>query len=162
MKSPLIKALMLYAMLLAASCASDNDTPEKKEELKKIIADYYNALTNRDTVALKDLTTDNFVLWDDGVIFTNQTAIKAISGGKSFKATFSFDSLNIHMDKRNASVYYFKNAEFVFNDTIHMPAKFLESATFNKEGNKWKLRFLQSSPRKIPMPMNPGKRTAGT
>ena len=154
MKSPFLKAFIAFAMLATSSCNTGDDTPVKKEQLKKILIDYYAALSNRDTVALKEITTDNFVLWDDGVEYTNQSAIKALSMGHPFKVTYSFDSLNIQMDKKNASLYYFKDAEFTFNDTIHMPAKFMENATFNKLGGKWKLRFLQSSPRKIPMRPN--------
>jgi ketosteroid isomerase-like protein len=142
-----MKAFIFFTALFTvfSSCQSDDDTPAKKEELKKILTDYFNALTNKDTIALRSLTTDNFVLFDEGAVYDNASAVKAMAKRKPFKVTFSFDSLNIHMDKKNASAYYFRKAQFTFDDTIHMPATFLESATFNKEGDKWKLRFLQSS-----------------
>ncbi len=67
---------------------------------------------------------------------------------KPFTVSFAIDSLNVHMDKKDASAYYFRKADFTLDDGVHMVVKFLESATFNKEGSNWKLRFLHSSERK--------------
>jgi hypothetical protein len=144
-KSLVMKAFIFSTALLVifSSCDSGDDTPAKKEELKKILTDYFNALAAKDTVALNSLTTSNFVVFNQGTAYDNKATIHAMSEKKSFKVTCTFDSLNIHMEKRNASAYYFRNASFTFDDTV-VHAGFLESATFNKEDGKWKLRFLQS------------------
>jgi hypothetical protein len=142
-----MKIVIFFTALLVtlSSCQSGDDTQAKKEELQKIITDYFNALSKKDTIALRSLTTSNFVLFDEGVVYNNQTAVKAMAERKPFKVSFVFDSVNVHMDKKDASVYYFRKADYVLDDTAHMSAKFLESATFNKEDGKWKLRFLHST-----------------
>ena len=140
-----MKAIILSTALLVifSSCDSGDDTLAKKEDLKKVLTDYFNALAAKDTAALNALTTSNFVVFNQGGVYDNKGTIKTLSEKKPFKVTCIIDSLNIHMEKRNASAYYFRNAEFTFDDTV-AHADFLESATFNKEGGKWKLRFLQS------------------
>jgi ketosteroid isomerase-like protein len=145
MKIRLILTLILFSIL---SCRTGDDTLARKEEFKSILTDYYNALGQKDLQKLNALTTENFILFDEGSVYSNESAVKAISKNKPFTVTFTFDSLNAHIDKKNASVYYFREADFTLADTIKMHAKFLESATFNKEGNKWKLRFLHSTYRR--------------
>ena len=142
-----MKAFISLTILLVSfcSCSSGDDTAAKKEELKKVLEDYFTAFSKEDTVTLRSLTTSNFVLFDDGIVYSTETAISALRKRKPFKITTTIDSMNIHMDKKDASAYYFRKADFVFDDTVRMQGKFLESATFNKEGDKWKLRFLHSS-----------------
>jgi hypothetical protein len=143
-----INKLPVVLLITLLSCQSGDDSQARREELKNVVLEYYNALAKKDIQKANTLTTANFILFDDGIIYTNESAIKAVEQMKPFTVTFTFDSLNVHMDKKNASAYYFRTADFIFEDSVHMPAKFLESATFNKEGDKWKLRFLHASLRK--------------
>jgi SnoaL-like domain len=135
-------------LIIFSSCSSGDDTPAKKEELKQILTEYLNAFATKDSNVIRSVTTSSFILFDDGVYYNRESAIKALAQGKPFKVTFSLDSLNVHMDKKNASAYYFRSAEYTLEDTIHMRGKFFETATFNKEDGKWKLRTFHSSFRK--------------
>lgn len=144
MKKPIFLSLILLSLL---SCRVDDNGQAKKEELKAIVLDYFNALAKKDLAMANSLTTDNFILFDEGRIYNNQVAIDSVKRMGEFDAVFAIDSLNVHMDKKDASAYYFRSAEFRFPvGTIKL--RFLESATFNKVDNKWKLRFMQSSIRK--------------
>ena len=134
--------------LLLYACRRDDDGQTKKEELKKIILDYYSALSAKDLEKANSFTTSSFLFFDEGRIYNNQLAIDSVKKMSAFTATFTIDSLNVHVDKKDASAYYFRHADFVFEDGRQIPVNFLESCTFNKEGNKWKLRFLHSSIRK--------------
>ena len=143
-----INQLLIVMLVTLLSCRSGDDTQAKKEELKSVLSDYYNALAKKDIQKANALTTANFVLFDQGNIYSNERALKDIEKMRPFTATFSFDSLNIHMEKRDASAYYLRKAYFTFGDSTYPPVHFLESATFNKEGDKWKIRFLHSSVQK--------------
>ncbi|MFI5131838.1 MAG: hypothetical protein ACHQFX_17675 [Chitinophagales bacterium] len=142
-----LNILLTSTIFIAFSCHLGDDGQAKREELKNIVLEYYNALANKDLPKANSLTTDNFVLWDEGRIYNNQVAIDSVKTMGTFTVKFTIDSLNVHVDKKNASAYYFRNAEFTFPDRVFRPV-FLESCTFNKEGSKWKLRFMQSSLRK--------------
>ncbi len=143
-----INILLAVSTSLLLSCRHDDNGQRVKDELKAIILDYYNALSVKDLQKANRLTTSNFVLWDEGRIYNNEIAIDSVSTMSPFTATFSIDSLNVHADKKNASAYYFRTAVFTFGNAAPVSIKFLESCTFNKEDDKWKLRFMQSSLRK--------------
>jgi ketosteroid isomerase-like protein len=145
MKSRIFLALATISFF---SCQSDSDNHVKKEELKTLLSDYYNAMGKKDLEKMKSLTTPDFVMYDEGVIYSNESAVKAIEGMGPFTVSFTFDSINAHLDKINASAYYFKEANFTIQDSVYAPMKFLESATFKKDGSKWKIRFLHISQRK--------------
>lgn len=136
------------ATCLLLSCQSATDNQAKKEDLKNLLSEYYSAMANKDLAKMKTLTTPDFVMYDDGIIYSNESAIKTIETMPPFKVSFLFDSINAHIDKVNASAYYLREANFVIEDSTYAPIKFLESSTFKKEGNSWKLRFLHSSMRK--------------
>jgi hypothetical protein len=144
MKKPIILSFILLSLL---SCRVDDNGQATKEELKAVVLDYFNALSKKDLARANSLTTDNFILFDGGHIYNNEVAIDSVKRMEKFDAIFSIDSLNVHADKKDASAYYFRTAEFRFA-TGTVKLRFLESATFNKIENKWKLRFLHSTLRK--------------
>jgi ketosteroid isomerase-like protein len=148
-KSVMRNWIFLLALSVGlVSCQSESDSQTKKEELKTIVSDYHNAMGKKDLQKMKSLTTPDFVMYDEGVIYSNETAVKSMEQFPAFTVTFKFDSIKAHIDKINASAYYLKEATFVMQDSAWSPMKFLESATFKKEGSTWKLRFLHSSMRR--------------
>jgi ketosteroid isomerase-like protein len=139
---------LILTSFLLFSCHAGDDGQAKKEELKNIVLDYYNALSRQDLQKANSLTTGNFMFFDEGLILNNRVAIDSVKKMGRFTATFTIDSLNVHVDKKDASAYYFRTADFAFANGQKISVRFLESVTFNKEGNKWKLRFMHSSVRK--------------
>ena len=141
-----MKPLLSFCLLLTLlSCQNGIDSQATKERLKTILSDYYNAMAKKDIQKMNELTAKNFVFFDEGKVYNNETALKSIEPIGSFTASFSFDSVNAHIDKANASAYYFRAANFTIGDSTYPTMKFVESATFEKESGKWKLRFLHSS-----------------
>ena len=144
------RSTVIFATIIAllSSCRPDDNGQAKKEELKHIIIDYYNALAKKDLKNASSFTTSNFILFDEGRIYNNKVAIDSVAKMGEFTFSTTIDSLNVHVDKKNASAYYFRKADFTFPPDVRFSVQFLESCTFNKEDDKWKLRFLQSSIRK--------------
>lgn len=131
------------------SCHNDDQGQSQKDELKNIVIEYYNSLWKQDLQKANSLTTANFILFDEGLIFNNKIAIDSVSLMKPFSFTTSIDSMNVLVVKNDASAYYFRKADFHFTESnTSFSVKFLESATFHREDGKWKLRFLHSSIRK--------------
>jgi hypothetical protein len=97
---------------------------------------------------MNELTAPNFVFFDDGKIYNNETAVKSVPDIGQFVASFRIDSLNTSIDKLNASAYYLREADIKTGDSTYPTLRFLESATFVKKDGHWKLRFIHSSPRK--------------
>jgi SnoaL-like domain len=143
-----IKLLLILIVIGLLSCHLDAGNQTRKDDLKNVLASYYEAMAKKDLQKMNTLTTSNFVMYDEGTIYNNESAVRSVEQLPPFTATFAFDSINANIDKINASAYYLRKADFTMGDGGHMPMRFLESATFRKEDGKWKLRFLQSSVRK--------------
>ena len=143
----MLKAAILLCLwtIAVTSCQSRKDVESKKEELKTILTEYYISMAKKDIEKMKSLTTPDFLMFDDGRIYNNESAVKSIEQSGSFSVTFEFDSLHTHFDKAHASAYYFREATFTMNDSTWTPLKFLESSTFEKKDGHWKLRFLHST-----------------
>lgn len=130
---------------LLTSCQQKKDDPEI---LKKILIDYFDGIKTEDLNKLNALTTKDFVLFEDGRIWTNDSLVTPIPNVQSFKGTWTFDNMKVNMDVNSGDIIYYNHGDFIINDTIKTQVDWLESATFRKIDGKWKLHFLHSTPRK--------------
>ena len=145
-----MKAILVFFVctVMLVSCNSKKTAEDKKGELKNILTEYYTSMSKKDLEKMNSLTTPDFLMFEEGQIYNNESAVKFVEQFGNFSVTFKFDSLHTHFDKANASAYYFREATFTMNDSTWAPFRFLESSTFEKKDGKWKLRFLHSSLRK--------------
>ena len=136
---------MILGLGLLTNCEQKKDDPEI---LKKILTDYFDGIKTQDLEKLNSLTTSDFVLFEDGVIWTNDSLVTMKEKFSSFKGDWKFDKIRVNIDESSGDIVYFNHADFVFNDTIKMKIDWLESATFRKVDGKWKMNFLHSTVRK--------------
>jgi hypothetical protein len=118
---------------------------DRKEELGRLIIAYYETLSKSDIQGLSNLTAPNFVMYDEGKVYTNETAVETLRNMPSFSANFRLHDVNAHIGKQNASMYYVREAQFTIGDSTYAPARYLESATFMKVKDGWKIRFIHST-----------------
>ena len=135
---------MILGLGLLTNCEQKKDDPEI---LKKILTDYFDGIKTQDLEKLNSLTTRDFVLFEDGVIWTNDSLVTMKEKFSSFKGDWKFDNIRVNIDESSGDIVYFNHADFVFNDTIKMKIDWLESATFRKVDGKWKMNFLHSTVR---------------
>jgi len=146
MKSLTIAFLALSLSLILLSCQpKSNEDPEK---VKQVLLDYFDGIKTKDFQKMKEVTTADFVLFEDGKIFNNDSLINLINSFPKYSVEYSFSEFNINVDQDIAHMYYYNRGAFVLNDTTHMNYKWLESAFFRKENDQWKMDFLHSTIRK--------------
>lgn len=138
--------LPIFAILLTTACEqAPNDDPA---ELKKVLTDYFDGIKTSDFQKMKDVTTADYVLFEDGRIFNNDSLINVLRGFGNFKGEFTLEILKTNVDNATGNLYYLNKGEFVFNDTAHVTYNWIESATFRKIDDEWKIDFLHSTVRK--------------
>ncbi len=146
-----MKKLTLTILLLGGlffySCQQNKNTDDP-EKLKAVLTDYFDAIEMRDFQKMKDLSTEDFVLFEDGKVFNNDSLINLISSMPDATAEYKFEDFVINVDDNTGNMRYYNNGEFTINDTTRLSMKWLESATFKKIENDWKLEFLHSTVRK--------------
>jgi len=144
MKTITILTIILGLGLLT-NCEQKKDDPEI---LKNILIDYFDGIKTQDLEKLNSLTTSDFVLFENGKIWTNDSLVTINEKFNSFERDWKFDNIKVNMDESSGDIVYFNHGDFVFNDTIKMKIDWLESATFRKVDGKWKMNFLHSTVKK--------------
>lgn len=141
-------AVLILVMGALIFCSCQHDKKDDPEKLKAVLIGYFDAIKTKDFQKMKDLSTEDFVLFEDGMVFNNDSLIKLITSMPNSKADYKFDNFTINVDQNTGNMRYYNQGEFTINDTIHLTPGWLESATFRKIGNDWKLEFLHSTVRK--------------
>ena len=140
-------ALTFAVLVLLIGC-EQNQSTDDPEMLKKILIEYFDGIKAKDLNKMNAVTTENFVLFEDGSVWTNDSLITNVNKYyKSFKPDYSFDNFEIDVDSRIGNMRYFNHCDCIINDTIKMSLDWIESATFVKVDGKWKMNFLHSSKR---------------
>ncbi len=136
---------IILGLVLLTNCKQKKDDPEI---LKNILTDYFDGIKTQDLEKLNSLTTSDFLLFEDGVIFTNDSLVVPIPNVKSFKGNWTFDDIKVNIDESSGDIVYLNHGDFIINDTIKRKIDWLESATFRKVDGKWKMNFLHSTIKK--------------
>ena len=132
---------LLFLAPLLPACRS-NTPPDDPEILKKLITTYFEAIGAKDFGKLKALTTDDFVLYEDGLVWNNDSAFNNIRRHIPFTVKYKLDNFKVFVDTRSADMTYSNHADFVFHDTDKLSLDWIESATFRKMPSGWKMNFL--------------------
>jgi hypothetical protein len=136
-----------FAALVLFGC-QQTQPMDSPEVLKQILFDYYDGIKVKDLRKLNAVTTDNFILFEDGKVWNNDSLVTNLNKYyKTFDASFSQDSFHIKVDHTSGSMRYFSHCDCIINGT---PTTFdwIESASFVKVDGAWKMNFLHSTVRK--------------
>jgi lysophospholipase L1-like esterase len=134
--------LLTGSLLTACRTGVSTDNPEV---LKQLVIDYFDAVANKRFEKLNAVTTPDFVIYENGKIWNNDSVFKNIRYHVPFTAKFALTDFKINMDSRSGDVTYLSHVDFVFADTIMVAIDFVEGATFRKTSSGWKINLLYAT-----------------
>ncbi|HEY0740833.1 MAG TPA: nuclear transport factor 2 family protein [Chryseosolibacter sp.] len=140
-------AIIFLALVFSTSCTQEQKTDDT-EALKKLLADYFDGIKHRDVAKMDSVTTNDFILFEDGRVWSNDSLVNMLNAFKSFDGTWTLTDMKINTDERSADAVYFNHGELIVNDTGKLNFDWVESATFRKVDGNWKMNFLHSTVRK--------------
>jgi len=142
----MIKKIALFFLL--STQFSFAQTTEKAE-VQQVITRFFDALSVANIPLMKAEVSDDFILLENGEIWTIDTLANKISRPKpeGYLRQNSFDFLSTKTDKNRAYVYY-KNKAEISSKTRNATIKWLESAILRKEKGRWRMEFMHSTPMK--------------
>ena len=142
----MIKKIALFVLL--STQFSFAQTTEKAE-VQQVITRFFDALSVTNIPQMKAEVSDDFMLLENGEIWTIDTLANKISRPKpeGYLRQNSFDFLSTKIDKNRAYVYY-KNKAEISSKTRNATIKWLESAILRKEKGRWRMEFMHSTPMK--------------
>ena len=141
MKYKSILVLIFGLGLLACRQNVSTDDPEK---LKSVLLDYFEAIKNKDHHKMIDVTTGDFLLYEEGKVWNNDSVFKEMNKFP-YTAEFKFYNFKINIDKTSGHMAYFEQAHFLFNDTVKLNLTFVGSAAFKKTEGIWKISFMHTT-----------------
>jgi len=142
----MIKKISL--LLLLFTQFSFAQTPEIVG-VQKVIIRFFDALSVTHIPQMKEEVSDDFILLENGEIWTIDTLANKLSRPKpeGYLRKNSFDFLSTKIDKNRAYVYY-KNTAEISSKTRNTTIKWLESAILRKEKGRWRMELMHSTPMK--------------
>jgi uncharacterized protein YggL (DUF469 family) len=142
----MIKKIALFFLL--STQFSFAQTTEKAE-VQQVITRFFDALSVTNIPQMKAEVSGDFILLENGEIWTIDTLANKISRPKpeGYLRQNSFDFLSTKIDKNRAYVYY-KNKAEISSKTRNATIKWLESAILRKEKGRWRMEFMHSTPMK--------------
>lgn len=142
MKSKIFLTMAFFG--IALSCQQQNQT-KSPELLKQVIFDFYDGVKKKDFDKIKEVTTADFTLYVDGNIWSNDSILSILNSYPPYKVDYSFDNFHIDMENSLGFLRFHSHADFVFSDTLSMKFDWIESATFIKVDDQWKMNFMHST-----------------
>ena len=142
----MIKKIALF-FLLSTQFSFAQTT--QKAEVQQVITRFFDALSVANIPLMKAEVSDDFMLLENGEIWTIDTLANKISRPKpeGYLRLNSFDFLSTKIDRNRAYVYY-KNKAEISSKTRNATIKWLESAILRKEKGRWRMEFMHSTPMK--------------
>jgi lysophospholipase L1-like esterase len=124
-----------------ASAASVQNTPTVFQQL---ITTYFDGVARKDFRKVESVTTPDFVIYEFGKKWTNDSVFHNIQYHEPFGVTFTLTDFVSFADAKSGDATYHSQADFVFGDE-KARQDFYEVATFRKTPAGWKINMIQVS-----------------
>jgi hypothetical protein len=135
--------VLILGLGLLTNC--QNKSTDDPEMLKQVLVNYFDGIKTNDHKKMTDAITDDFLLYENGHAWNNDSVYLNMERSSPYKVEFIFDNVKINVDNMSGHMTYNEHAHFVFQDTIKANLNFLGSAAFRKTKERWKMYFLQAT-----------------
>jgi hypothetical protein len=119
---------------------------KEKEKIEEAIVIFFDGLTDVDVPKLKHITTDGFLLLEQGEVWNMDTMVHKLTLYKNpnRKRINKFEFIKTEQKDNIAWVSYFNTAEITVADK-KQTIRWLESAVLLKQDKMWKVKLLHST-----------------
>lgn len=141
------KFVILFILLSTRLLHAQAQVTKSQQAVQFSVIKMFEALSNRDSVGLKNYCTADIVLYEYGNVWNADTLIlKAITLNQSvdFKRINRFDFINTTIHKKTAWTTYNLQSEITRNDK-HELVQWMETVILVKHRKQWKIKVLHST-----------------
>src|SRR5690242_10888674 len=119
-----VSLCMILGSALLTSCRQNKPTDDPAK-LKQVLFNYFDGIKDKDHKKMQEATTDDFIAYEEGKVYNNDSVFRDMDRISPYKAVFEFDNFRIDVDSRFGHMTYFEHAEFLVRDTIKFDLRFL-------------------------------------
>ena len=120
---------------------------KQEQEIQFTVVNMFQALSNRDSIALKYFCSPDVTFYEYGQIWNIDTLIKkaiAMNQSADFERTNTFEFINTASDKTTAWVTYRLNS-VITKDANKTNIQWLETVVLIRQNKQWKIKHLHST-----------------
>jgi ketosteroid isomerase-like protein len=144
-----MKKITLLFILLASSTVlkAQHTITNEQQKVQETVVKFFEALSNRDSIALKKYATEDIILFENGSIWNADTLIhKAIklNTASDFKRTNTIDFIGTSVNKNTAWTSYNLLSELIRNGK-KVTVQWMETVIVEKKKKTWKIKVLHST-----------------
>ncbi len=139
--------ILILAIYISTLLQAQQQLTKDQQEVHKTVINFFEALSNRDSVGLKDNCTADILLFETGSTWNADTLIlKAITlnTATDFKRINTFDFINTTVADNTAWVTYNLHSDITRNGK-QSTVQWMETVIVIKEKQKWKIKVLHST-----------------
>lgn len=142
-KTSLLVIAVSFSTLLKAQLSPTND----QQKIQQTVINFFESLSNRDSVSLKSYSTTDITLFEYGRVWTLDTLIRRViklNTATDFKRVNSIEFINSSVDKNTAWATYNLHSE-ITRAGKQVSIYWLESVILVREKKKWRIKVLHST-----------------
>ena len=139
--------ILILAIYISTLLQAQQQSTKDQQDVNQTVINLFEALSNRDSVSLKNNCTADILLFENGSIWNTDTLIlKAITlnTATDFKRINTFDFINTTVANNTAWVTYNLRSEITRNGK-QSTVQWMETVIVIKEKQKWKIKVLHST-----------------
>lgn len=140
-------SLLIITMSFSTLLQAQQSLTKDQQAVQQTVINFFESLSNRDSVSLKNYTTPDITLIEYGQVWTLDTLIRRtikLNTATDFKRVNSLQFINSSADKNTAWATYNLHSE-ITRGGKQVSIHWLESVILVRERKKWKLKALHST-----------------
>jgi hypothetical protein len=87
--------LLLVIQIGLLTACQQTSRKDDSDKLKLVLEDYFGGIKTKNLQQMNDVTTTDFILYEDGKIFNNDSLINLLNTFPKFTAEYTFDNFKI-------------------------------------------------------------------
>ena len=118
-----------------------------QQKVQETVVNFFEALSNRDSIALKKYYTADIVLYEYGSIWNADTLIRKaikLNTASDFKRINNFDFISTTVTKNTAWTSYNLLSEII-KDGKKVTVQWMETVIVLKKKKRWQIKVLHST-----------------
>lgn len=140
-------AILCFTCMLAGAAMGQTAYSRKEKEAQQALVRVFDAVSGRDSIALRSFCTPDVSFYEYGQVWTIDTLIrKAIlmNTTRDFKRVNTFDFIETRVDKTQAWLTY-RLRSVISGNGRESVVQWLETVVLEWQDKQWKLRHLHST-----------------
>jgi ketosteroid isomerase-like protein len=120
------------------------DVEAEKQNVEEVIRNFYDAASTHNYQGIRDLCTDDYILFESGQVMNVEDFINFITPFEGATMTYNLEDVKTNVEDSVAWIRLRSKAKSAMGEQV-MNFEWLESAVLKKQEGIWKIAFYHST-----------------